>query len=47
MDVAVVTMAFWSLSGVWLAWEIKTARFWAVLSFATGLGLFALFAALI
>ena len=47
VDVAVVTMAFWSLSGVWLAWEIKRARFWAVLSFATGLGLFALFAALI
>jgi hypothetical protein len=47
VDVAVVTMVFWSLSGLWLAWEIKAARFWAALSLATGLGLFALFAALI
>jgi hypothetical protein len=47
VDVAVVTMVFWSLSGIWLAWEIKTTRLWGALSLGTGLGLFALFAALI
>ncbi len=47
VDVAVVTMVFWSLSGIWLAWELKTTRVWGALSFVGGLGLFVLFAALI
>jgi len=47
VDVAVVTMVFWSLSGIWLAWEIKTTRLWGALSLSVGLGLFALFAILI
>jgi hypothetical protein len=47
VDVAVVTMVFWSLSGIWLAWELKTTRLWGALSLSVGLGLFALFAILI
>src|SRR5262245_29012244 len=47
VDVAVVTMAFWSLSGIWLAWELRTTRVWGTLSFVVGLGLFVVFAALI
>jgi hypothetical protein len=47
VDVAVVTMAFWCLSGLWLAWELKTTRLWGAVSFVTGLCLFVLFAALI
>ena len=47
VDVAVVTMVFWSLSGIWLAWEIKRTRVWGLLSLGVGLGLFVLFAALI
>jgi hypothetical protein len=47
VDVAVVTMAFWSLSGIWLAWEIKTTRLWGAFSLVIGLGLFVLFARLI
>jgi len=47
VDVAVVTMAFWSLSGIWLAWELKATRVWGALSFVVGLGLFVVFAALI
>ena len=47
VDVAVVTMVFWSLSGIWLAWELKTTRAWGALSFVVGLGLFVAFAALI
>jgi hypothetical protein len=47
VDVAVVTMAFWCLSGIWLAWELKTTRVWGALSFVVGLGLFVAFAVLI
>jgi hypothetical protein len=47
VDVAVVIMVFWSLSGVWLWWEIKSVRLWGTLALGAGLGLFAVFAALI
>lgn len=47
VDVAVVTMVFWSLSGMWLAWELKATRVWGALSFVVGVGLFVAFAALI
>ena len=43
VDVAVIVMAFWSLSGVWLWWELKTTRFLGALSLTAGLGLFAMF----
>ena len=42
VDVAVVAMIFWSLSGIWLWWELKPTRAWGSLAFAAGLGLFAL-----
>src|SRR5262249_43233473 len=47
VDVAVVTMVFWSLSGLWLWWEIKATRRWGALSLAAGTGLFAIFLALL
>jgi hypothetical protein len=47
VDVAVVIMVFWSLSGLWLWWEMKSVRLWGTLALVSGLGLFALFAALI
>ena len=47
VDVAVVTMAFWSHSGIWLAWELKSTRGWGALSFVLGWGLFVAFVALI
>ncbi len=47
VDVAVVTMAFWSLSGIWLAWELKSTRSWGALSLVGGLGLFIIFLILI
>lgn len=47
VDFAVVTMVFWSLSGIWLWWEIKHVRYWGALAAMAGLGLFAVFAALI
>jgi hypothetical protein len=43
VDVAVVAMVFWSLSGIWLWWELKPTRRWGALSLAAGPGLFAIF----
>jgi hypothetical protein len=47
VDVAVVAMAFWSLSGIWLAWELKTTRRWGAVALLLGVGSFVLFAALL
>jgi len=47
VDVAVVTMMFWSLSGLWLWWELKSTRRWGTVSVVVGLGLFAVFLVLI
>ena len=47
VDVAVVTMVFWCLSGIWLWWEIKPVRRWGALALAAGVSLFGIFAALI
>jgi hypothetical protein len=47
VDVAVVAMVFWSLSGLWLWWELRPTRIWGTLSGALGLVLFALFLALL
>lgn len=43
VDVAVVAMIFWSLSGIWLWWELKATRKWGALSLAGGLVLFIVF----
>jgi hypothetical protein len=47
VDVAVIAMVFWSLSGIWLWWELKLTRFWGGLCLATGVGLFAVLVALL
>jgi len=43
VDVAVIAMAFWSLSGVWLWWELRSTRSWGALSLIAGAGLFGVF----
>jgi hypothetical protein len=47
VDVAVIAMMFWSLSGIWLWWELKSTRGWGALSFFGGLALFAIFLVLL
>lgn len=47
VDVAVVTMVFWALSGIWLWWELRSTRRWGALSLATGVSLFVAFVILI
>jgi hypothetical protein len=44
VDVAVVAMVFWSLSGIWMWWEIRTTRLWGAISVLSGMILFTLFA---
>lgn len=43
VDVVVVTMVFWSLSGIWLWWELKSTRAWGLLSLLAGPALFLVF----
>jgi hypothetical protein len=47
VDVAIVGMVFWCLSGVWLWWEIRQTRRWGALSLAAGCALFVFFMAMI
>ncbi len=47
VDFAVVTMVFWSLSGLWLWWEIKATQRWGTICLAGGWVLFGLFLALL
>lgn len=47
VDAAVVGMAFWSLSGIWLWWEIKATRGYGLLCVLGGVSLFAIFLMLI
>ncbi len=44
VDVAVLAMVFWSLSGIWLWWELKPTRRWGSLALAAGPALFILLA---
>ena len=43
VDVAVVVMVFWSVSGIWLWWELKPTRRWGLVTLAAGPALFAIF----
>ena len=47
VDVAVIAMMFWSLSGIWLWWELKSTHGWGAWSFICGLALFAIFLVLL
>lgn len=43
VDLVIVSMLIWVLSGVWVWWGLKTARRWGLVCAAAGSGLFALF----
>jgi hypothetical protein len=43
VDLAVLAMIFWAVSGLWLWWELRPTRIWGVASMVLGLVLFALF----
>ena len=43
VDLAVVAMVFWVLSGLWMWWELKVTHRWGLVSLLVGLGLFGFF----
>lgn len=43
VDLAIMALIFWAASGLWMWWELRSARRWGALSAVAGLGLFALF----
>ncbi len=43
VDVAIVGMVFWALSGLWMWWELKATRRWGLVSLLVGFGLFGFF----
>ena len=43
VDLVVVTMVFWILSGLWMWWELQSTRRWGALCLVVGLGLFVFF----
>jgi len=45
IDLVVVAMTFWALSGIWMWWEMRATRYWGVACLAAGAGLFGFFAA--
>jgi hypothetical protein len=47
VDLAVAAMVFWSLSGIWLWWELGPTRGWGTVSMALGLVLFGVFLVLL
>ena len=47
VEMTAVALGFWSLSGIWLWWELKSTRRWGGLSLVAGWALFALFLVLI
>lgn len=47
VDLVIVAMVFWALSGVWLWWEMKVTRALGLLALAGGAGLFALYLAVL
>ena len=47
VEMTAVALVFWSLSGIWLWWELKSTRRWGGLSLVAGWALFALFLVLI
>ncbi|MCW5981790.1 MAG: PepSY-associated TM helix domain-containing protein [Bryobacteraceae bacterium] len=43
VDLVIVAMVFWALSGLWMWWEMKVTRTLGALAAAGGIGLFALY----
>lgn len=43
VDAVIVAMVFWSLSGLWMWWEMRATRLWGLACAVTGIGIFVLF----
>jgi hypothetical protein len=47
VDLVIVAMVFWALSGLWMWWEMRVTRLWGALFGLLGAVLFLFFLALI
>lgn len=43
VDLVIVAMVFWALSGLWMWWELRSTRMWGSACLLLGFGLFAAF----
>jgi hypothetical protein len=43
VDLFIIGMIFWALSGLWMWWELKVTRRWGSIVMGSGVALFALF----
>jgi len=44
VDLVVVAMVFWALSGLWMWWEMRATRWWGLAATTFGIGIFLFFA---
>jgi hypothetical protein len=44
IDLVIIAMAFWALSGLWMWWEMRATRLWGLAAAVFGIGIFAFFA---
>jgi hypothetical protein len=44
VDLVIVAMVFWGLSGLWMWWEMRATRLWGLACAVAGIGIFVVFA---
>jgi hypothetical protein len=44
VDLVIVAMVFWALSGLWMWWEMRVTRLWGLACAIAGIGIFVVFA---
>jgi hypothetical protein len=44
VDLVIVGMVFWALSGLWMWWEMRATRLWGLAAALFGIGIFTFFA---
>jgi hypothetical protein len=44
IDLVILAMVFWALSGLWMWWEMRVTRLWGFAAAAFGIGIFTFFA---
>jgi hypothetical protein len=43
VDLVILAILFWGISGIWIWWELRKTRVWGAICLATGVGLFTFF----
>jgi len=44
VDLVIIAMVFWALSGLWMWWEMRATRLWGFACAVAGIGIFVVFA---